>query len=83
MSDDKKPLGHSIVKNLNKGDLVTWKVWKVQDKKLNSLDIIGIVLSIETEKRTGREIYVAYILRSDSNEIEKINVLRLKKKETI
>ena len=83
MNSNKKPLGHSIVENLTKGDLVTWKVWKVEDKKLNSVDAFGIILDIDTEKRTGREIYVAYILRSDSDEIEKINVLRLKKKETI
>ena len=60
-----------------------WKCWKVQEKKLHSLDIFGIILNIEVEKRTGREIYVAYILRSDTDSVEKVNVLRLKKKETI
>ena len=37
MQASKHPLGHSIRKKMNNGDLVSWKVWKVEDKKLKTI----------------------------------------------
>ena len=79
---DKKPLGYSIMKELNDGDLVSWKVWKVEDKKLQTIVYYGTILDIIIEKRGQRDVYVANILCSNDGQTIQVNLLRLEKQET-
>tara|TARA_B100001287_G_C22399676_1_gene397243 strand:- start:234 stop:485 length:252 start_codon:yes stop_codon:yes gene_type:complete len=83
MQASKHPLGHSIRKKMNNGDLVSWKVWKVEDKKLKTIIFYGTILNIIVETRGQREVYVANILCSDNGETVQVNLLRLEKEETI
>ena len=83
MNKDFKPLGYSHRKNLKDGDLVSWKVWKVEDKKLQTLVHYGTILDIVIEMRGQREVYVANILCSDDGQTVQVNLLRLEKEETI
>lgn len=76
------PLGYSNKKILQNGDLVTWKNWKIVEKKLLTEVNYGTILQIYTEMRGQREVYVAEILCSNSGETITVNLLRLEKKET-
>ena len=49
MKTNKKPLGYSHKKNLADGDLVSWKVWKVIDKKLQTIVNYGTILNVFVE----------------------------------
>tara|TARA_B100000242_G_C42800816_1_gene372475 strand:+ start:238 stop:489 length:252 start_codon:yes stop_codon:yes gene_type:complete len=83
MLQNRKPLGYSQKKNLHDGDLVYWKVWKVEDKKLETVVNYGTILDIIVEKRGQREVYVANILCSNTGDTIQVNLLRLQKEETI
>jgi len=83
MLSSKKPLGYSHKENLKDGDLVSWKNWKVEDKKLQTIVNYGTILDIFVEKRGQREVYVANILCSKTGQILQVNLLRLDKEETI
>ena len=82
MNTPQRPLGYSHKKNLNDGDLVRWKVWVVQDKKLETIVHYGTILDIIVQKRGQRDVYVANILCSNSGETIQVNLLRLEKEET-
>ncbi len=82
MRTPQKPLGFSHRKNLNDGDLVSWKVWAVQDKKLETIVYYGTILDIVVQKRGQRDVYVANILCSNNGETIQVNLLRLEKEET-
>ena len=82
MRQDYKPLGYSHKKNLNDGDLVSWKVWMVEDKKLQTVIYYGTILDIVVQMRGKREVYVANILCSNNGETVQVNLLRLEKEET-
>ena len=83
MKGSKKPLGYSHKQNLQNGDLVSWKIWKVVDKKLQTIVNYGTILNIFVEIRGHREVYVANVLCSKSGETIKVNLLRLEKERTI
>ena len=76
------PLGYTNKKILQNGDLVTWKNWKIVEKKLLTEVNYGTIFEIYTEMRGQREVYVAQILCSKSGETITVNLLRLEKKET-
>jgi len=82
MRAPQKPLGFSHRKNLNDGDLVSWKVWVVQDKKLETIVYYGTILDIIVQRRGQRDVYVANILCSNNGETIQVNLLRLEKEET-
>tara|TARA_Y100000114_G_C11728020_1_gene312027 strand:+ start:48 stop:299 length:252 start_codon:yes stop_codon:yes gene_type:complete len=82
MNPSKKPLGHTHKQHLNDGDLVSWKQWKVEDKKLQTIVFYGTILNITVEKRGQRDVYVANILCSSNGETIQVNLLRLQKEET-
>ena len=77
------PLGYTNKKTLNDGDLVTWKNWKIVEKKLVTEVNYGTILEIYVEMRGQREVYVANILCSNTGDTITVNLLRLEKKETI
>ena len=79
MKSNTKPLGFSHKKNLKNGDLVNWKVWKVIDKKLETIINYGTILDIFVETRGQREVYVASVLCSKTGETIEVNLLRLEK----
>ena len=79
---NKEPLGYTQRKILNNGDLVTWKTWKVEDKKLQTITNYGTILNIEIETRGHREIYVASVLCSNTGKTISVNLLRLDKDKT-
>ena len=83
MHREQKPLGFSHKKNLDNGDLVSWKNWKIEDKKLETVVNYGTILDIFVETRGQREVYVANILCSKSGQTIQVNLLRLEKEETI
>ena len=70
------------MQELNDGDLVSWKVWKVEDKKLQTIVYYGTILDIIIEKRGQRDVYVANILCSNDGQTIQVNLLRLEKQET-
>ena len=76
---NKKPLGYSQRKNLNNGDLVTWKTWMIVEKKLQTITNYGTILNIKVETRGQREVYVASILCSKTGKTINVNLLRLDK----
>ena len=78
----KEPLGHTKMKSLKNGDLVSWKMWRIVDKKLETLVNYGTILNIYTEIRGQREVYVANILCSNTGDTIKVNLLRLTKEDT-
>ena len=82
MKPSARPLGYSHKQNLNDGDLVSWKVWKVEDKRLQTVVCYGTILDIIIEKRGQREVYVANILCSIDGQTIQVNLLRLEKEET-
>ena len=82
MKIPKKPLGYSHRQKLKNGDLVSWKVWKVEDKKLQTIIYYGTILDIIVEERGQREVFVANILCSNDGETIQVNLLRLVKEET-
>ena len=79
---DKEPLGYTKRKILKNGDLVSWKLWKIVDKKLETLINYGTILNIYTEMRGQREVYVANILCSKTGKTIQVNLLRLYKEDT-
>ena len=79
MSQKKEPLGYSKKKNLNNGDLVTWKTWKIIDKSLKTVTNYGTILNISVQERGQREVYVANVLCSKTGETIQVNLLRLEK----
>lgn len=83
MFTSKEPLGYTHKRNLDNGDLVSWKTWKVEDKKLQTVRNYGTILDIFVETRGHREVYVANILCSNSAKVIQVNLLRLEKEETI
>jgi|TARA_B100000902_G_C26609265_1_gene574268 hypothetical protein len=82
MQPSKKPLGYSHKQNLSDGDLVRWKVWKVEDKKLQTVVCYGTILDIIVQNRGQRDVYVANILCSANGQTIQVNLLRLEKEET-
>jgi len=74
-----EPLGFSQKKNLNNGDLVSWKTWQIIDKKLQTITNYGTILDIFTQERGQREVYVANILCSKTGKTIRVNLLRLDK----
>ncbi len=82
MESSRKPLGYSHRQNLSDGDLVSWKVWKVEDKKLQTVIYYGTILDIIIQKRGQRDVYVANILCSSDGQTIQVNLLRLEKEET-
>lgn len=78
-SSIKEPLGYTIKNKLKNGDLVTWKTWKVIEKKLQTIKNYGTILDIEIETRGQREVYVAQILCGESGKTIRVNLLRLEK----
>tara|TARA_Y100000593_G_C4246856_1_gene305143 strand:+ start:404 stop:655 length:252 start_codon:yes stop_codon:yes gene_type:complete len=82
MNTPKLPLGYTQKKNLQNGDLVSWKTWQVIDKKLQTITNYGTILEMFTEKRGQREVYVANILCSKTGKTIQVNLLRLDKEET-
>ena len=80
MTHNKEPLGYSQKQKLKNGDLVTWKTWKVIDKKLETVVNYGTILDIITEMRGQREIYMANILCSKTGKTIQVGLLRLDKK---
>ena len=83
MFNKQPPLGYSHRKNLNNGDLVSWKNWKIVDKKLQTVINYGTILDIFIDIRGQREVYVANILCSKTGLTIQVNLLRLHKDETI
>ena len=79
MKKSKEPLGYSQKINMSNGDLVTWKTWKVIDKKLQTIKNYGTILDILIEMRGQREVYVAQILCGTSGKTIRVNLLRLEK----
>jgi len=82
MQANKRPLGYTHKQNLNDGDLVSWKVWKVEDKRLQTIVCYGTILDIIIQKRGQRDVYVANILCSVDGQTIQVNLLRLEKEET-
>ena len=79
MKSPSEPLGFSQKKNLNNGDLVSWKTWQVIDKKLQTITNYGTILDIFVEERGQRDVYVANILCSKTGKTIQVNLLRLDK----
>ena len=79
MKVTKEPLGYSQKAILSNGDLVTWKTWKVIDKKLQTIKNYGTILDIVIEMRGQREVYVAHILCGETGKTIHVNLLRLEK----
>ena len=82
MNPPEEPLGYTKMKYLKNGDLVSWKMWRIIDKKLETLISYGTILNINTDLRGQREVYVADILCSDTGALIKVNLLRLTKEDT-
>ena len=82
MTRNSLPLGYSLKQKLKNGDLVRWKVWKIEDKKLKTIIYYGTILDINVERRGQRDVYVASVLSSVDGELIQVNLLRLEKEET-
>lgn len=82
MNPPKRPLGYTHRQKLKNGDLVSWKVWKVEDKRLQTIIYYGTILDIIVQERGQREVYVANILCSNDGQTIQVNLLRLEKEET-
>jgi hypothetical protein len=80
---DKKPLGYTRKKELNNGDLVSWKNWMIKEKQLTTVVSYGTILDIIVKMRGQREVYIAQILCSNTGTTIEVNLLRLVKEETI
>ena len=80
MDTPKSPLGFTKKKNLDNGDLVSWKTWQVIDKKLQTIINYGTILDIYIQERGQRDVYIANILCSKSGKTIQVNLLRLDKR---
>jgi len=80
---NKQPLGYTRKKELDNGDLVSWKNWMIKDKQLTTVVSYGTILDIVVRMRGQREVYIAQILCSNTGTTIEVNLLRLVKEETI
>jgi len=77
------PFGSTIVRNFNKGDLVWWTEWRVENKILTRNKRIGVFLKQKIKLIGNRELAYADVLCSISGDSICILAVRLKKEETI
>tara|TARA_R110000796_G_scaffold40816_1_gene101004 strand:- start:591 stop:845 length:255 start_codon:yes stop_codon:yes gene_type:complete len=79
MSQSNKPFGYSMRECFNVGDLVQWKIYRV-DGKTNDVDpnsMHGIITKIFRQHFGGRTVWVAQIFEATTAKYFEVNLLTL------
>lgn len=79
MSPSNKPFGYSMREYFNVGDLVQWKIYKV-DGLTNDIEpnlMHGIITKIFRQQFGGRMVWIAKIFEATTAEYFEVNLLTL------
>ena len=79
MSQRNKPFGYSMREHFNVGDLVQWKIYRVDG---NSNDVTpskmhGIITKIFRQQFGGRSVWIAKIFEATTAQFFEVNLLTL------
>ena len=80
MSQRNKPFGYSMREHFNVGDLVQWKIYRVDG---NSNDVTpskmhGIITKIFRQQFGGRSVWIAKIFEATTAQFFEVNLLTLR-----